>query len=149
VPSLKSWYFAAGFMWHKGSDLWHSGLLHSTSSLLYSQGPPSVTSMCPLNPIHALTSYFSKQITEDKMCEACDIHVADEKWIYSFSGETYGRRPLRRPRHRWEDITIDIKEIGWEGMDFIHLAQERDKVSICCEHSIESPRSIKCAEFLE
>jgi hypothetical protein len=28
------------------------------------------------------------------------------------------RRPLGRPRHRWEDnIKMDLQEVGWEGMD--------------------------------
>jgi hypothetical protein len=35
-----------------------------------------------------------------------------------------GKRPLRRPRHRWEyNVRMDLKEIGWEGMDWIHLAE--------------------------
>jgi hypothetical protein len=39
-------------------------------------------------------------------------------------GEPEGRRPLRRPRHRWEDsIKMDLEEIG---LDWIHLAQDRD-----------------------
>jgi hypothetical protein len=36
-------------------------------------------------------------------------------------------RPLGRPRHRWEDITTDLREKGWDGMDRIHLAQDRDQ----------------------
>jgi hypothetical protein len=33
------------------------------------------------------------------------------------------KRPLRRPRHRWLDnIKIDLREIGWVGMDCIDLA---------------------------
>jgi hypothetical protein len=37
-----------------------------------------------------------------------------------------GKRPLRRPRRRWEDnIKIDVQEVGW-GVDWIDLAQERD-----------------------
>jgi hypothetical protein len=36
-----------------------------------------------------------------------------------------GKRPLGRPRRRWEDnIRIDIREIGWEGLDWIHLAKD-------------------------
>jgi hypothetical protein len=27
------------------------------------------------------------------------------------------KRPLGRPRHRWEDIKMDLKDVGWEGMD--------------------------------
>jgi len=39
-----------------------------------------------------------------------------------------GKRPLRRPRHRWEDnIMMDLQEVGCEGMDWIELAQDRDR----------------------
>ena len=39
-----------------------------------------------------------------------------------------GKRPLGRPRHRWEDnIRMDIQEVGCEGMDYIKVAQDRDK----------------------
>jgi hypothetical protein len=42
-------------------------------------------------------------------------------------GNPEGRRPLGRPRHRWVDnIKIDLKEIGWVGMDWIGVAQDRD-----------------------
>jgi len=35
---------------------------------------------------------------------------------------------LGRPRHRWEDnIRLDLRETGWEGMDWIHLAQNRNQ----------------------
>jgi hypothetical protein len=38
-----------------------------------------------------------------------------------------GKRPLGRSRCRWEDnIKIDIKEIGWDGMDWIDLVLDRD-----------------------
>jgi hypothetical protein len=39
-----------------------------------------------------------------------------------------GRRPLRRPRRRWEDnIKMDNREVGWGGVDWIDLAQDRDR----------------------
>jgi hypothetical protein len=39
-----------------------------------------------------------------------------------------GRRPLGRPRRRWLDnIKMDLREIGWNGMDWINLAQDRDQ----------------------
>jgi hypothetical protein len=39
-----------------------------------------------------------------------------------------GKRPLRRPKHRWVDnIKMDILEIGWGIVDWIGLAQHRDK----------------------
>jgi hypothetical protein len=38
-----------------------------------------------------------------------------------------GRRPLGRPRRRWVDnIKIDLREIGWDGMDWINLTEDRD-----------------------
>jgi hypothetical protein len=39
-----------------------------------------------------------------------------------------GKRPLRRPRYRWEDnIKMDLQEVGLEGMDWIDLVQDRDR----------------------
>jgi hypothetical protein len=38
------------------------------------------------------------------------------------------KRPLVRPRHRWVDnIKMDLREIGWDGMDCIDLAPDRDQ----------------------
>jgi hypothetical protein len=43
-------------------------------------------------------------------------------------GKPEGTRPLGRPRRRWvDDIKIDLREIGWDGMNWIELAQDRDK----------------------
>jgi hypothetical protein len=36
-----------------------------------------------------------------------------------------GSRPLGRPRNRWEDIRVDLQEVGYRGMDWIGLAQDR------------------------
>jgi hypothetical protein len=42
-------------------------------------------------------------------------------------GKPEGKRPLGRPRRRWMDnIKMDHREIGWDGMDWIDLAQDRD-----------------------
>jgi hypothetical protein len=39
-----------------------------------------------------------------------------------------GKRPLGRPRHKWEDnIRMDRTEMGWEGVDWIHLAEDRNQ----------------------
>jgi hypothetical protein len=39
-----------------------------------------------------------------------------------------GKRSLGRPRRRWVDnIKIDLRQIGWGGMDWIDLAQDRDQ----------------------
>jgi len=42
-------------------------------------------------------------------------------------GKPEGKRPLERPRCRWEDgIKMDLKEMGCGGMDWIELALDRD-----------------------
>jgi hypothetical protein len=39
-----------------------------------------------------------------------------------------GRRPLGRPTRRWDDnIKMDLQEVGWVDMDWIELAQYRDR----------------------
>jgi hypothetical protein len=39
-----------------------------------------------------------------------------------------GVRPLGSPRHRWKDnIKTDLREIGWGGMDWINLVEDRDQ----------------------
>jgi hypothetical protein len=44
------------------------------------------------------------------------------------SGKPEGRRILARPRHRWEGhVKTDLREIGFEGVDWIHLAQDRNR----------------------
>jgi hypothetical protein len=39
-----------------------------------------------------------------------------------------GKRPVGRSSRRWQDnIRMDLKEIGWEGVDWMHLALDRDQ----------------------
>jgi hypothetical protein len=46
------------------------------------------------------------------------------------AGKAEGKRPLGRPRRRWVDnIKIYLKETGWDFMDWIALAQDRDQWS--------------------
>jgi hypothetical protein len=43
-------------------------------------------------------------------------------------GKPEGKTPLGRPRRRWVDhIKMDVREIGWDGMDWIDVAQDRDQ----------------------
>jgi hypothetical protein len=43
-------------------------------------------------------------------------------------GKPEGKRPLGRPRCRWvENIKMGLREIGWDGVDWINLAQDRDQ----------------------
>jgi len=42
--------------------------------------------------------------------------------------ETGGKRPLGRPRNRWQDDNVmDFPSYRWEGMDWVNMAQDRDK----------------------
>jgi hypothetical protein len=43
-------------------------------------------------------------------------------------GKPEGKRPLGRPRRRWVDnINMDLREIGWDGVDWIDMAQDSDQ----------------------
>ena len=73
---------------------------------------------------------------------ACGLYKVKEKFEQGCVGNPDGKRPLGRPRCRWEDIKVDLKEICWEGMDGMDVAQDReigDKLS----------GSTKCGEFLD
>jgi hypothetical protein len=53
--------------------------------------------------------------------------VVERKVYKVLVGKPEGKRPLGRPRHRWEDgIRIDLREIGLGVVDWIRLAQDRD-----------------------
>jgi hypothetical protein len=59
-------------------------------------------------------------------------HVAcmgERRGVYRvLVGKPEGKRPLGRPWHRWEDnIKMDLQEMGCGGMDWIELAQDRDR----------------------
>ena len=46
-------------------------------------------------------------------------------WVFVVKPEA--ERPIGRPRHRWEDnIKMDLQEVGW-GINWIDLAQDRDR----------------------
>jgi hypothetical protein len=51
-----------------------------------------------------------------------------ERKVYKLQVEKpEGKRPLGRPRHRWEDgIRMDVREIGWGSVEWIQLAQDTD-----------------------
>jgi hypothetical protein len=61
-------------------------------------------------------------------------------------GKSEGKRPLGRPRHRWEDeIRMDLREIGLGDVDWIRLAEDRDQwravVSAVMNLWVLAPRS--------
>ena len=61
---------------------------------------------------------------------ACCAYGGEEKrgvnWV--LVGKPEGKRPLGGPRGRWEDyIMVDLQEVGCGGMDWIELAQDRNR----------------------
>jgi hypothetical protein len=44
-----------------------------------------------------------------------------------FVGKPEDKKPLGRPRRRWDDIKIYLQEVGCGGVDWIELAQDRDR----------------------
>jgi hypothetical protein len=55
--------------------------------------------------------------------------MGEERKVYTvLVGKPEGKRPLGRPRRRWEDgIRMDLREIGLGSVDWIRLAQDRDR----------------------
>jgi len=65
-------------------------------------------------------------------------------------GKHEGKRPLWRPRHRWEDnINKDLQEVGWEGQRLDQTGSGYGQVVGTCEHSNKPSGSIKCGIFLD
>jgi len=56
-------------------------------------------------------------------------HMGERRGIYRvLVGKPDGKRPLGRTRHRWEDnIKMDLQEVGYRDMNWIELAQDRDR----------------------
>ena len=55
-------------------------------------------------------------------------------------GTSEAKKPLGSHGHRWEDnIKMDLKGRGWEGMEWIHLAQSRDKCQVLVNTLISVP----------
>ena len=68
------------------------------------------------------------RIEKNEMGKAHNAYGEEEMRIQGFGGETWGKRELGRPRHRWEgNIKMDLQEAGCGGFGWIELAQDRDR----------------------
>jgi hypothetical protein len=48
--------------------------------------------------------------------------------LNTLNGKLEGKRPLGRPKHRWEDdIRTGLRERGWEVVEWMHVAQDREQ----------------------
>ena len=66
------------------------------------------------------------KVEKNKVGGACFAHGEGRGVQRVLVGKPEGKRPLGRPRLRWEDnIKMDIQEVGWGG-DWMELAQDRD-----------------------
>jgi hypothetical protein len=55
--------------------------------------------------------------------------MGQERKVYKvLAGKPEGKRPLRRPRHRWKDeIRMDLRENGWGSVHWIQMVKDRDQ----------------------
>ena len=82
-----------------------------------------------LNDLYS-SPYIVRVIKSRRMRWAGHVErMGEERGVYRvLVGKPEGRRPLGRPRRRWVDnIRLDLKEVGCGYMDWIGLAQDRDR----------------------
>jgi hypothetical protein len=76
-----------------------------------------------------LTHYFAGDEIEKNEMGGHVVRMGEGRGMYRIlMGKPEGKRPLGRPRCRWEDnIKTYLQEVGCGGMDWIELAQDRDR----------------------
>jgi hypothetical protein len=81
------------------------------------------------------------------MGEACGGERQINNAYKTLAGNHEGKKPHARRRRRWEGIKMDFREIRWEGIDWIHLGQDRGQCFTLCSGN-EPPGSMDGREFL-
>jgi hypothetical protein len=81
-----------------------------------------------LHNLYSLPSIIRMIKSRKMRCIWHEAQMGVKRNAYRLSvGKPKGKRPLGRPTGRWADnITMDLGEIGWDGVDWIDLAQDRD-----------------------
>jgi hypothetical protein len=62
-----------------------------------------------------------------RMSRACSTNGGVGNAYRIFVGKAEGKRPLGRPRRKWDNIKMDRTETGWGVMDWIDMDQDREK----------------------
>jgi hypothetical protein len=88
------------------------------------------TNVLRYTTVNISTNQTANQIPTDTEDDVRHVaRTGEMRNAYSiFVGYTEGKSPLGRRKHRWEDnIRMDLREVGWEGVELIHLDQDRDQ----------------------
>jgi hypothetical protein len=84
------------------------------------------------------------------MGEVCSKHRGDEKCIQNFGRKTWSVKTAGSPMSRWEDnIRMDVREIGWKVVGWMHLAQDRDQWRGFVQTVMDLRVPLKEGEFLD